>query len=101
MDGGSWPRLPNKFDVIIVDVPDPQTAQLNRFYTVEFFRLARAHIAPRGLLAVELRSSEETISPDLAALFRSIRRTHGRGLSVPGGDPGRDIHFFGATQPAC
>jgi spermidine synthase len=25
------------FDVIIVNVPDPQTAQLNRFYTAEFF----------------------------------------------------------------
>src|SRR5208337_2967291 len=26
-----------KFDVIIVNLPDPQTAQLNRFYTLEFF----------------------------------------------------------------
>jgi spermidine synthase len=52
-----------KFDAIILDVPDPQTAQLNRFYTVEFFRSARAHLAPGGVLALELRSSEETISP--------------------------------------
>ena len=29
-----------KWDAIVVDVPDPQTAQLNRFYTVEFFRAA-------------------------------------------------------------
>jgi len=58
------------FDVIIVDVPDPQTAQLNRFYTVEFFRAARMHLKPGGLLALELRSSEETISPDLARASR-------------------------------
>ncbi len=89
----------NNFDVIIVDVPDPQTAQLNRFYTVEFFQLARAHLAPRGVLSVELRSSEEMISPDLAALLRSIRRTMGEVFPYQAAIPGEFIHFFGALQP--
>jgi spermidine synthase len=87
-----------RFDVIIVDVPDPQTAQLNRFYTVEFFRLARAHLAPDGLIAVELRSSEETISPDLAEFLRSIRRTLGEVFPYQTAIPGETIHFFGAAQ---
>ena len=39
LDGRRYLAGPGeRFDVIIVDVPDPQTAQLNRFYTVEFFR---------------------------------------------------------------
>jgi len=88
-----------KFDVIIVDLPDPQTAQLNRFYTVEFFRLARAHLEPGGLLAIELRSSEETISPDLAEFLRSIRRTLSDVFSHQAAIPGEIIHFFGAMQP--
>jgi spermidine synthase len=88
-----------KFDVIIVDVPDPQTAQLNRFYTVEFFRMARAHLAPNGLFAVELRSSEETISPDLAEFLRSIRRTLGAVFPYQTAIPGETIHFFGAAEP--
>jgi spermidine synthase len=88
-----------KFDVIIVDVPDPQTAQLNRFYTVEFFRLARAHLSPQGLLAIELRSAEETISPDLAEFLRSIRRTLGEVFPYQAAIPGEMIHFFGAMQP--
>ena len=86
------------YDVIIVDVPDPQTAQLNRFYTVEFFRLARAHLAPDGLLATQLRSSEETISPDLAEFLRSIRRTLGEVFPYQTAIPGETIHFFGAAQ---
>jgi len=89
----------DKFDVIIVDVPDPQTAQLNRFYTVEFFRLARAHLAPQGLLAIELRSAEETISPDLAEFLRSIRRTLGEVFPYQAAIPGEMIHFFGAMRP--
>ena len=31
-----------RYDVIIVNLPDPQTAQLNRFYTLEFFAAGRA-----------------------------------------------------------
>ncbi len=88
-----------KFDVIIVDLPDPQTAQLNRFYTLEFFRLARAHLAPGGLVGVELRSSEEIISPDLAAFLRSIRATLSRVFSYQATIPGEIIHFFGAVEP--
>lgn len=87
------------YDAIIVDVPDPQTAQLNRFYTVEFFRLARAHLAFDGLCAVELRSSEETINPDLAAFLRSIRRTLGEVFPHQAVIPGETIHFFAAIEP--
>jgi len=88
----------DKFDVIMVDVPDPETAQLNRFYTVEFFRLARAHLAPEGLFATQLRSSEETISPDLAEFLRSIRRTLGEVFPYQAAIPGATIHFFGAAE---
>ncbi len=80
-------------------MPDPQTAQLNRFYTAEFFRLARAHLVPGGLVAIELRSSEETISPDLAAFLQSIRRTLGEVFPYQAAIPGDTIHFFAAVQP--
>ena len=75
MAGAYLKSARDTFDVIIVNVPDPQTAQLNRFYTAEFFRSARDHLAPGGLLALQLRSSEETISPDLAEFLRCINRT--------------------------
>ncbi|MGD0294069.1 MAG: hypothetical protein ABSB30_09460 [Terracidiphilus sp.] len=88
----------DKFDVIIVNVPDPQTAQLNRFYTVEFFRSARDHLAPGGLLSLELRSSEETISPDLAEFLRCINRTLGEVFPRVVTIPGETIHFFAATR---
>ena len=86
------------FDVIVVNVPDPQTAQLNRFYTVEFFRSARDHLAPGGLLALQLRSSEETISPDLAEYLRCIHRTLGEVFPYIVAIPGETIHFFAATR---
>jgi spermidine synthase len=89
----------DSFDVIIVNVPDPQTAQLNRFYTAEFFRSAREHLAPGGVLALQLRSSEETISPDLGEFLRCIRRTLREVFPSVVDLPGETIHFFAAMQP--
>jgi spermidine synthase len=88
-----------RFDVILLNVPDPQTAQLNRFYTAEFFRSARDHLAPGGLLALQLRSSEETISPDLAEFLRCIQRTLEEVFPHVVAIPGETIHFLAATQP--
>jgi len=87
------------FDVIILNVPDPQTAQLNRFYTAEFFRSARDHLAPGGLLALQLRSSEDYISPDLAEFLRCIHHTLREVFPYVVAIPGETIHFFAATRP--
>jgi len=86
------------FDEIILNVPDPQTAQLNRFYTAEFFRSARDHLAPGGLLALQLRSSEDYISPDLAEFLRCIHHTLREVFPFVVALPGETIHFFAATR---
>ena len=87
------------FDVIILNVPDPQTAQLNRFYTAEFFRSAHDHLASGGLFALQLRSSEDYISPDLAEFLRCIHHTLRKVFPYVVAVPGETIHFFAATRP--
>ena len=62
------------YDIILVDVPDPATAVLNRYYTVEFFREAAARLNPGGVLVVGVTST-----PDLrgsAAANRSATVYH-------------------------
>jgi spermidine synthase len=87
------------FDLIILNVPDPQTAQLNRFYTAEFFRSARDRLASGGLLALQLRSSEDYISPDLAEFLRCIHHTLEAVFPYVVAVPGETIHFFAAARP--
>ena len=89
----------DQFDVIILDLPDPQTAQLNRFYTAEFFRSASEHLATGGLLALQLRASEDYISPERAEFLRCIHRTLREVFPYVDEIPGETIHFFGALQP--
>lgn len=87
-----------QFDVIIVSVPDPETAQWNRFYTAEFFRMARSRLAPGGIVALQLRSSEEFISADRAEFLRCIRATLEQEFPYVAFIPGDPIHMFGALQ---
>lgn len=46
-----------QYDMIIVDVPDPVTAVLNRFYTKEFFREAKALLKGGGVLVIGAAST--------------------------------------------
>ncbi|HEY1206871.1 MAG: fused MFS/spermidine synthase [Bryobacteraceae bacterium] len=86
------------FDVIIVNLPEPRTAQLNRFYTLEFFREADRRLTSNGVLAFQLRASEDYISPELGALLASIRKTLGAVFPEVGLMPGESVHFFAAKQ---
>jgi len=89
----------DKYDVVILDLPDPQTAQLNRFYTEEFFRSAADHLAPLGLLALQLRASEDYVSPDLGEFLRCIHHTLRQVFPYIAVIPGETVHFFAALQP--
>jgi spermidine synthase len=86
------------FDVIIVNLPDPQTAQLNRFYTLEFFREAARKLTGSGILALRLTAAEDYISPELAAFLRSIYKTLRAVFPEVAAIPGETVHFFAAKR---
>jgi spermidine synthase len=66
---------PGSYDVVILDLPDPVTTQLNRFYTEELFREVRAALIPDGLLALSIGHYENYVSDELAALLSTVHRT--------------------------
>jgi spermidine synthase len=86
------------FDVIVVNLPDPQTAQLNRFYTLEFFREAARKLSGSGILALRLTAAEDYISPELAAFLRSIYKTLRAVFPEVTAIPGETVHFFAAGR---
>ncbi len=72
-----------RYDVVIVDVPDPSTSQLNRFYTREFFVEVKRVLTPDGVLAFSLGRYENFLSPELSNVIAVAHRTLGGGY--PGG----------------
>jgi spermidine synthase len=99
MDGRLFLKnTPETFDVIILNLPDPETALLNRFYTAEFFREAAARLSPGGVFSFQLRSSEDYISPELADFLRCIRKTLAEVFPEVTALPGETVHFFAARR---
>lgn len=100
LDGRAFLRAATaQFDAIVVNLPDPETAQLNRFYTEEFFRSVRVHLAPGGVFAFELHAAEESLSPDLKNFLRCIQKTLWQVFPYTVAIPGDTIHFFASSAP--
>ncbi len=48
---------PSRYDLALVNLPEPSTANINRFYTVNFFREVRASMKQDGILCLGLPAS--------------------------------------------
>jgi spermidine synthase len=100
MDGRFFLKTTSEtYDVIILDLPDPETAQLNRFYTLDFFREAAAHLSPNGIFSFQLRGAEDYISPELGDFLRCIRKTLFEVFPEVTFIPGSTFHLFAAKHP--
>jgi len=88
-----------KFDVIIINLPDPFTAQLNRFYTQEFFLEAAEKLDPGGVLSFQVTGAENYISQELADLLRCLEKTLRAVFPQVVAIPGETVHFLATNQP--
>jgi spermidine synthase len=70
-------RDPNakSYDLVILNLPDPYTAQLNRFFTLEFFRMVKSVLKEQGIFSFRVSSAENYISEELGLYLSSIHRT--------------------------
>jgi len=78
------------WDLIFSDAPDPVTAALNRFFTREFFQLARSRLAPGGVFITRISSSVNFLGRQTASLIRTVQATleevFGQTRVLPGGE---------------
>jgi len=87
------------YDLIISNLPEPATANINRFYTTDFFREASQALRKNGVLALTLPTSAGYISRKIqtanGAVYNSLRQVFGyTALSSP------EFGFFlGSNSP--
>lgn len=81
-------NAPDTFDVAILDLPEPATGALNRFYTREFFEEVRAKLNPGGIFSLGLPSAENYWSPELArrngSIYHTLRAVFSDVVVLPG-----------------
>ena len=69
-------RSAETYDIIFIDVPDPSSLLLNRYYTLQFFKLAKNHFSENSsIIAITLSSGTNFMTPELVQLNASVWNT--------------------------
>jgi len=76
------------YDVVLLNVPEPSTVQLNRFYTMEFFGSVKARMSHDAVLSLGLLPATDYQSDDArrlnSTLVNTLRIYFRHVLTVPG-----------------
>ena len=83
-----------KYDAIIIDLPEPDTFQLNRFFTSEFFAVTREKLNKNGVLSFSVKPYENYISDVEKAKLSSIYNTLSQFYSDIIILPGNETYFI-------
>ncbi|HVP90211.1 MAG TPA: hypothetical protein VMS75_03235 [Terriglobales bacterium] len=92
-------RTARLYDAILLCLPEPATALINRFYTREFFAEARSRLRPDGVLSFVVPSAENYISRDLEQFLRSLDTTLRRVFPEVAVVPGETNVFLASAAP--
>jgi spermidine synthase len=69
---------PAHYDLIVLNMPEPSSANTNRFYTVEFFREVKSVLNEKGILYLSMPTSSGYIGRRMqlanGSIFASIRK---------------------------
>ena len=99
-DGRAYLTDSNKiYDAIIVNLSEPDTYQVNRFFTDRFFDLARRHLARHGVLSFAMEGFDNYLAEPqrqkLSSLYNTVKDYFKQVLLLPG----QKIFFLCSTQP--
>ena len=89
----------NRYEVIILSLPEPHNAQLNRYYTLEFFRIVARHLEPGGIFTFSLGGGETGLNPLRAAYLALSYRTLLQVFPEVLVFPGERVRFFATPTP--
>lgn len=90
------------YDLVFLNVPDPATAMLNRYYTEEFYREVKGILAPGGVVGARVSSpSSARIGKEVKGLSGSVYATLQKVFSHCVVTPGEVNYFFASDSPGA
>lgn len=88
-----------KYDLIILNLSEPATAQLNRFYTQEFFLKVKGRLNPGGIFSFRVPSAENYISLELQNFLTSLYYSLSTVFPEVKVVPGNNSIFLASSKP--
>ncbi|MBW2002874.1 MAG: hypothetical protein JRI30_10235, partial [Deltaproteobacteria bacterium] len=98
-DGRRYITDSNKqYSAILLDLPEPDTFQINRFYTSEFFARIKKILKEDGILSFSLIANPNYLSDvrikKLSSIFNTLKKYFHTVLLIPG----EEIYFLASDK---
>ena len=81
-------RTKESYDVVLINVPDPSTAQNNRYYTVEFLGQLKNRMTRDAVVSLSLLESVDYLSGEArqvsAVIYNTLKSQFNHVLVIPG-----------------
>jgi len=88
-----------RYDAILINLPEPETFQTNRFFTDGFFSLARERLTPGGILSFSVQGYDNYLAEPqrqkISSLYNTAKDYFGHVRMLPG----QKIYFLCGTRP--
>jgi spermidine synthase len=99
-DARAWLNTTNQtYDAIIMSLPEPETFQVNRFFTTGFFATVQRHLAPGGVFSFTLEGYDNFLGAAQRNKVSSVYNTAALYFSDILLLPGASIHFLCRDRP--
>jgi spermidine synthase len=77
-----------EYQSIILNLPEPSTLQINRFYTLEFFRMCKSILTQQGIVSLSLISTSDYVGNDAlkiqSTIYQTLKAVFKNVLVIPG-----------------
>ena len=87
------------YDLIFVNIPDPSTTYLNRFYTLQFFQEIGSILKKHGVFAIGISSAVNYLGEEVGNYTGSIYQTLHSVFSHVIVSPGQTNYYFASDDP--
>ncbi|RPH35375.1 hypothetical protein EHM92_06275, partial [bacterium] len=92
-------RSQGQYGVVLINLPDPGTAQINRYYTREFFDELKSVLSAGGVVSLSVLPSTEYLGHEGRQVSSIIYKTLGTAFTNVLVIPGMKNHFLASDEP--
>jgi len=82
-------RNNKKYDVVLINLPKPTTIQLNRYYTLEFFKLLKKNLNSDAVISLSVSSSGNYMNEEakemISIIYSTLKSEFNNVLILPAG----------------
>ncbi|MBU0728629.1 MAG: hypothetical protein KKE17_00400 [Proteobacteria bacterium] len=88
-----------RYNAIVVNLPEPATFQINRFYTDRFFELASHHLQPGGIFSFTMAGFDNYLGEPQRLKLSSLYATVSQHFKHVVLLPGQEVFFLCSDNP--